>query len=133
MTITARLTDERSPSIGGTAPLSRVVLTGPGGEQQATAFLSQAQRISGTPTDGVYRATLKIPWHAAPGNWNASAVLVDLSGNTRTMSTANLVAAGFPATVVQTGAGDTTRAATRRDRCHARERRHLVASRRRSP
>ena len=107
VTITARLTDERSPSIGGTAPLSRVVLTGPGGQQQATAFLSQAQRISGTPTDGVYRATLKIPWHAAPGNWNASAVLVDLSGNTRSMTTANLVGAGFPATVVQTGAGDT--------------------------
>jgi hypothetical protein len=107
VTITARLTDERSPSVGGTAPLSRVVLTGPGGQQQATAFLSQAQRISGTPTDGVYRATLKIPWHAAPGNWNASAVLVDLSGNTRSMTTANLVGAGFPATVVQTGAGDT--------------------------
>jgi hypothetical protein len=107
VTITARLTDERSPSIGGTAPLSRVVLTGPGGQQQATAFLSQAQRISGTATDGVYRATLKIPWHAAPGNWNASAVLVDLSGNTRSLTTANLVGAGFPATVVQTGAGDT--------------------------
>ncbi len=107
VTMTARVTDERGPSNGGTAALSRVVLTGPGGQQQATAFISQAQRISGTPADGVYRATLEIPWHAAPGNWNASAVLVDLSGNTRSMTTANLVAAGFPATVVQTGAGDT--------------------------
>jgi hypothetical protein len=72
VTITARLTDERSPSIGGTAPLSRVVLTGPGGQQQATAFLSQAQRISGTPTDGVYRATLKIPARATPRHRSSS-------------------------------------------------------------
>jgi hypothetical protein len=107
VTITARLTDERSPSIGGTAPLSRVILTGPGGQQQATAYLSQAQRISGNATDGVYRATLSIPWHAAPGAWNASAVLVDISGNTRTLSTANLSGAGFPSTVSQTGPGDT--------------------------
>src|SRR4051794_36521793 len=45
VTITVRLTDERSPSIGGTAPLSRVILTGPSGQQQATAYVSQAQRI----------------------------------------------------------------------------------------
>jgi hypothetical protein len=50
VTITARLTDARSPSIGGTAPLSRVLLTGPGGQQQSTAYLSQAQRISASPT-----------------------------------------------------------------------------------
>ena len=108
ITITARLTDERSPSIGGSAPLSRIVLTGPGGQQQATAYVSQAQRISGTATDGIYRSTLSIPWHAEPGQWNASAVLVDISGNTRTLSAANLAAAGFPSSVAQTGAGDTT-------------------------
>lgn len=108
VTMTARLTDETSPSIGGAAPLSRIVLTGPGGQQQAIAYLSQAQRISGTAADGVYRSTLTIPWHAEPGRWSASAVLVDISGNTRSMSTANLAAAGFPAAVDQTGAGDTT-------------------------
>ena len=108
ITITARLTDEQSPSIGGTAPLSRIVLTGPGGQQQATAYVSQAQRISGTATDGIYRSTLSIPWHAESGQWNASAVLVDISGNTGTLTTANLVAAGFPASVTQTGPGDTT-------------------------
>ena len=103
VTMTARLTDETSPSIGGAAPLSRIVLTGPGGQQQAIAYLSQAQRISGTAADGVYRSTLTIPWHAEPGRWSASAVLVDISGNTRSMSTANLAAAGFPAAVDQTG------------------------------
>ncbi len=108
VTITAELTDEHSPSIGGTAPLSRVILTGPGGQQQAIAYLSQAQRISGGPTDGVYRSTLSIPWHAAPGPWTASAVLVDLSGNTSTLTTAALAAAGFPSVVTETGPGDTT-------------------------
>jgi hypothetical protein len=107
VTITARLTDERSPSIGGTAPLSRVVLTGPGGQQQVTAYLSQAQRVSGAPTDGIYTSTLKIPWHAAPGSWNASAILVDISGNTRALSTANLASSGFPSAVTETGPGDT--------------------------
>ena len=107
VTITARLTDERSPSIGGTAPLSRILLTGPGGEQQSVAYLSQAQRISGTAVDGVYRTTLTIPWHSEPGRWNASAVLVDISGNTRTLTAANLTGSGFPSGVTQSGAGDT--------------------------
>ena len=61
VTITARLTDEQSPSIGGTAPLSRVILTGPAGQQQAIAYLSQAQRVSGTPTDGIYRSSRDHP------------------------------------------------------------------------
>ncbi len=108
VTITARLTDERSPSIGGTAALSRIVLTGPGGQQQAIAYLSQAQRISGTAADGTYRSTLQIPRHSASGRWAASAVLVDISGNTRTLTNSALVGAGFPAAVTQTGAGDTT-------------------------
>jgi hypothetical protein len=108
VTITARLTDETSPSIGGTAPLSRIILTGPHGQQQAIAYLSQAQRISGTATDGVYRSTATISWHAEPGHWTASAVLVDISGNTRSLTAGDLAAAGFPSGVDQTGAGDTT-------------------------
>lgn len=108
VTITARLTDERSPSIGGTAALSRIVLTGPGGQQQAIAYISQAQRVSGTAADGTYRSTLQIPRHSASGRWAASAVLVDISGNTRTLTSSALVGAGFPAGVTQTGAGDTT-------------------------
>jgi len=108
VTITAGLTDETSPSIGGSVPLSRVILTGPGGQQQATAYLSQAQRISGSATDGIYQSTLTIPWHAEPGQWSAAAVLVDISGNTRTLNAADLGAAGFPTGVDQTGAGDTT-------------------------
>ena len=108
VTVTARLTDERSPSIGGTAPLSRVILTGPGGQQQTIVYPSQAQRISGTATDGIYRSTMSIAWHAEPGFWSASAVLVDISGNTSTLSASDLAASGFPSGVVQSGPGDTT-------------------------
>jgi hypothetical protein len=107
VTVTARLTDETSPSIGGSAPLSRVILTGPHGQQEAVAYLSQAQRISGTAADGVYRSTATISWHAEPGHWSASAVLVDMSGNTRSLSAGDLTAAGFPSGVNQTGTGDT--------------------------
>jgi hypothetical protein len=108
VTITARLTDEMSPSIGGTAPLSRIVLTGPHGQQQAIAYLSQAQRISGTASDGVYRSSATIAWHAELGHWSATAVLDDISGNTRSLSAADLAASGFPSGIDQTGAGDTT-------------------------
>ena len=107
VTVTARLTDETSPSIGGTAPLSRVILTGPNGQQQAIAYLSQAQRISGTAADGVYRSTATIAWHSESGLWTVSAVLVDISGNTRSLSADDLTAAGFPSGIDQTGVGDT--------------------------
>jgi hypothetical protein len=104
VTIEARLTDETSPSIGGRVPLSHVALTGPGGQQRAVAYLSHANRISGGPTDGVYRSTISVPWHAEPGRWAASAVLVDTMGNTASLTTANLGGRGID----QTGAGDTT-------------------------
>jgi hypothetical protein len=104
VTVEARLTDETSPSIGGRAPLSYVALTGPGGQQRAVAYLSHANRISGGPTDGVYRSTISLPWHAEPGRWAASALLVDTMGNTASLTTANLGGRG----VDQTGAGDTT-------------------------
>jgi len=107
VTITAHLTDQTSPSIGGTVPLSRVVLTGPSAHQSTTAYVSQAQRTSGSATDGVYVATATIPWHAEPGRWSASAVLVDISGNTSSLSTGDLSAAGFSTGVDQTGPGDT--------------------------
>jgi hypothetical protein len=97
ITIEARLTDETSPSIGGRVPLSHVALTGPGGQQRAVAYLSHANRISGGPTDGVYRTTVS-------GRWNASAELVDTLGHTAALTTAQLGGRGID----QTGAGDTT-------------------------
>src|SRR3954447_23593823 len=106
VTVVARLTDATSPSIGGAVPLSNLVFTGPGGQQHVTVYFSQAQRISGSPTDGVYQAIATLRWHAEPGRWNASATLVDLAGNTRTMTTSDLASAGLPSGIDQTGPGD---------------------------
>src|SRR5262245_970625 len=89
VTVVARITDETSPSIGGSVPLSSLVLTGPGGQQHATVYLSQAQRVAGTATDGTYQATATLRWHSEPGRWNASVALYDLSGNTREWTTAD--------------------------------------------
>ena len=108
VTVVARVTDATSPSIGGAVPLSNLVLTGPGGQQHVTVYFSQAQRISGGPTDGMYQATATLRWHAEPGRWNATATLVDLAGNTRTMTTADLSSAGLPTGIDQTGPGDVT-------------------------
>ena len=107
ITITARLTDERSPSIGGTRAAQPDHPDRSGRAQQATAYVSQAQRISGTATDGVYRSTLTIPGTPAPGPWNASAVLSTSPATPATLTTANLAAAGFPSRSNQTGPGDT--------------------------
>jgi hypothetical protein len=108
ITVVARVTDATSPSIGGAVPLSNLVLTGPGGQQHVTVYFSQAQRISGGPTDGTYQASATLRWHAEPGRWSASATLVDLAGNTRTMTTADLASAGLPSGIDQTGPGDVT-------------------------
>ncbi|HWS45954.1 MAG TPA: hypothetical protein VN636_08850, partial [Acidimicrobiia bacterium] len=108
ITAEARVTDASGLSIGGRVPLSRLVLTGPGGQQHATAYLSQAQRVSGSALDGIYDTTLIVPWHAEPGQWSASVVLVDIYGNTATLAAADLASAGLPSGIVQTGPGDTT-------------------------
>ena len=108
LTIDAHLVDASGPSNGGILPLSRVVLTGPHGQQHVTGYLSQAQRIGGTATDGTYRTVVTLRWHAEPGRWSASAVLVDAAGNSRSFTTADLAAAGLVSGIDQTGAGDTT-------------------------
>ena len=108
VTVDARITDDvAGPSIGGRVPLSHVDLVGPGGNQRAVAYLSVAQRISGSALDGTYRTTITLPWHAEPGRWNASAVLYDTVANTRSYTTANLQGGGLSDGLTQTGAGDT--------------------------
>jgi hypothetical protein len=106
--VDARITDVVGLSIGGDVPLTRFVLTGPGGQQRATAYLSRAQLVSGSAADGTYRTTVTIPWHAEPGRWTATFVLYDSVGNTATMNAAALAGAGLPSGIDQTGPGDTT-------------------------
>ncbi len=108
ISVEAHVTDDTGLSIGGRVGLSEIVVTGPGGQQTATAYISQAQRVSGTALDGVYDTTLVLPWHAEPGSWSASVTLIDIAANTRTLAAADLAGAGFPSYITQTGPGDTT-------------------------
>ncbi len=108
VTATIRLTDDLAGlSIGGTVPLTEIRLTGPTGQQVTRGWFSQANRISGSPLDGIYRTVLTVPQHAEPGTWTASVVTYDQAANTQTLTPAMLAAAGFASTVNQTGAGDT--------------------------
>src|SRR5689334_1398379 len=99
VTFVAHITDESGLSIGGRVPLSSISLIGPGGQQRANADVSQAQRVSGSATDGTYRTTTTMRWHSEPGAWRAKVTLYDIAGNTRTVTASG---------VNQTGAGDTT-------------------------
>jgi hypothetical protein len=99
VTFIAHITDETGLSIGGRVPLSSISLIGPGGQQRANADVSQAQRISGSATDGTYRTTTTMRWHSEPGAWSATVTLYDIAGNSRTATAPG---------VNQSGAGDTT-------------------------
>jgi ribosomal protein L24E len=106
VTVEARIIDDTGVSIGGSVPLTRLELTGPGGLQRSTVYLSRANRVSGTDTDGVYRAAATMRRQSEPGRWTAALVLVDAVGNSRTLAAADLRARGLPDGVDQTGAGD---------------------------
>jgi hypothetical protein len=99
VTFVAHITDDSGLSIGGRVPLSSISLVGPGGQQRANADVSQAQRISGNGTDGTYQTTATMRWHSEPGAWSATVTLVDIAGNSRTVSVPG---------INQTGDGDTT-------------------------
>lgn len=60
---------------------------------------------SGTPRDGVWKCTATLSKGAAAGEWKAQVILVDVAGNQRGYSTAEVQAAGYPTTlmVVNTG------------------------------
>ncbi len=105
--VTARLTDDLAGlSTGGAVPISTIELRGPGGAQFARGYFSQAQRVSGTALDGVYRTSLAVVHSSEPGTWLATIVLTDAANNATTYSPANLAAAGFANSVQQAGAGD---------------------------
>ncbi len=109
ITVQAHITDDLSGlSDGGSVGVSTITLTGPTGQQSARGYLSQSQRISGTPLDGMYLTTITLARYSQPGSWTAGVVLTDAVGNTTAFSAAQLAAAGFDSAVQQAGAGDTT-------------------------
>ena len=66
-------------------------------------------RVSGTALDGIYQVTATFPRYGATGTWTLGGLtLGDVVGNTQTISTASLVADGFPTQVAVSGTPDTT-------------------------
>ena len=71
-----------------------------GGQFRGTVFCLR-DLISGTVNDGVYQATVTFPQFSEAGTWQINSVLlVDTLGNSRSLNTTDLVAAGFPTELV---------------------------------
>ena len=106
ITVTAHITDDLAGNAGPgyfSSP-SQVRFVSPSGNQSVWAMMSGHERISGTPTDGVYEYTLTLPQFSEQGTWHvAYLMLVDQVGNTRTLTQSQLEANGFHATIDVTG------------------------------
>jgi hypothetical protein len=78
----------------------------PSGQQISGSF---SKRISGTPLDGTYEATMTLPAYSEQGTWALAEwgglQLADKAGNRAYVNSATLAAAGHPTTieVVRTG------------------------------
>jgi hypothetical protein len=107
---TARITDDLSGVAAGRSP----TCFPPGGlhtqmalkSASATVFVGEIFEPLGGDE---YSATLRLPPYAQTGTWTLERViLTDCAGNSRTLSAADVAAAGFPTSVQITGAGDAT-------------------------
>ena len=109
ITVTAHITDDLSGNSGARGVYSFVSFTGPSGQGYSEAIFTDAQRVSGTPTDGIYESQMTVPQWSAQGTWKVSNLrLIDEAGNHQSLSASDLAGQGFPTTFQQTGAGDDT-------------------------
>ncbi len=97
ITVTAHITDDLTGLATG-------LVSAPGHGWGAN--FAAANRISGTALDGVYQVTLNIQRYALPGTYPLEVSLDDALGNHRTLTSADLAAAGLPSAFDQVGAGD---------------------------
>ena len=89
VTVNARVTDDLSGGGPGCA-----TFLSPSRAKSAQACF---QKISGTLTDGIWRATMTIPAFTEPGTWTLTHwALYDSVGNQRPLGASELQAAGFP-------------------------------------
>jgi len=72
----------------------------PGGESSLTL-------VSGTPQNGSYTASITVPRGSATGTWKIGLELVDTAGNAETLTSADLIAAGYPGTFENVPQGGT--------------------------
>lgn len=107
---TARITDDSSGVAAGRSPTcfppgalhTQTALKSP----SATVFVGEIFEPLGGDE---YAATWRLPPYAQTGTWTLERIiLTDCAGNSRTLSAADVAAAGFPTSVQVTGTGDST-------------------------
>ncbi len=59
-------------------------------------------RLTGTPLNGTYQATINLPLHLQAATWKAQVYLYDLAGNSQTLGFTDLQTLGFPTDLVVT-------------------------------
>ena len=97
---TLTLTDDAA---GVDPAASRVIVHGPSGDP---TFSGGVELVSGNDLNGDYTAAIQLPRFSAQGMWTVEVQLADQSGNSVTITTAQLATAGRPNSFQQTGAGD---------------------------
>ena len=101
VTIDVGVTDDASGPTEEAGQLSAITFTPPSGAGAKTVTFGPQQLLSGTPTSGAYRTQLALAQGSEQGAWTiTSIVLRDVAGHARTITTAQLVAAGRPSVVV---------------------------------
>ena len=92
--VTVRITDDISGFTSGVVYFVRPSPQSSGGE--AVAFITSANRISGTANDGIYQATAIIPQSSQAGIWKQSRTYVQDQAQNAGTRLANTYVAGLP-------------------------------------
>ena len=94
ITVTARITDDLAGFYDGA-----VYFYSPSLGQSAHAGFGPSNRVSGTDLDGTYKDSMTVRKFSEQGTWAVrNANWVDNASNRAELSTADLVAMGFPTT-----------------------------------
>ena len=91
VTVRARVTDDLAGVISNVG----LFFTSPSGNQTISPSYNEWIRISGTARDGVYEATLIVPFRAEAGAWSVKVTMSDVAGNSAELSGAALTGLGF--------------------------------------
>ena len=101
ITVTATITDD----VTGNGN-SYAMFRSPSG-QNVYAWLDPTHRVSGTPQNGTYTATVIVPEASEQGTWTLQSFwLTDRVGNNQNLNTTQIANLGYPTTFGQTGVGD---------------------------
>jgi hypothetical protein len=76
ITVTLQITDDDSGFDFGNLNIFNQA-----GQQVTGVVFAAAERISGTPLSGTYEVDVTLPRYAAPGNWQAEVLMLDIADN----------------------------------------------------